>query len=99
MSPTNRPLFSSNQASSGATDDINYYRNEDNSREDMNRYIPSADQVAAEQVRAEAEADEIIRRVNVQVARNRQIEIAEIAVNNRRKWELYQLDMTQHQVG
>jgi hypothetical protein len=108
MSPTNRPLFCSNQESSGVTDNLINHQNEDDSRllalAARNRYIPPSDQVAEAmaaarlraEIEAEAEADEIIRRINAQVVRNRQIEIA---ANNRLRWELHQQDGNQHQMG
>ena len=89
MSPTNRPNIYLNQASSDTTYNSIYYRNENNSLAVMNRYIHVAamyiqDQAAAQhrierhriEIEAEAEADDIMRRIHIQLARNRQNDIA-----------------------
>ena len=61
MSPTNRPNIYLNQASSDATDNSIYYRNENNSLAAMNRYIHVAtmyiQEQAAERHRIEIEAE------------------------------------------
>lgn len=107
MSPTNRPNLYSNHASSGATDNSIYYRNENNSLAAMNHYIHATamhieDQAAARaaaaerhriEIEAEAEADDIIRRINAQSARNREINIAENAVND------HQIDIDENEAN
>ena len=96
MSPTNRPNIYLNHTSSGATDNSIYYRNENNSLAAMNRYIhatamhieeqAAARAAAAEwhriEIEAEAEADEIMRRIHIQSANNHLIDIAENEAND-----------------
>ena len=114
MSPTNRPNIYLNQASSDATDNSIYYRNENNSLAAMNRYIHVAtmyiqEQAAAQlraerhriEIEAEAEADDIIRRIRIQLARNRQNDIAIDIAENEANDHLIDIaeNANQHQMG
>ena len=115
MSPTNRPNIYLNQASSDATDNSIYYRNENNSLAAMNRYIHVAamyiqEQAAARaaaaerhriEIEAEAEADDIIRRIRIQLARNRQNDIAIDIAENEANDHLIDIaeNANQHQMG
>ena len=114
MSPTNRPNLYLNQASSGATDNSIYYLNENNSLAVTNRYIHVAamyiqDQAAAQhrierhriEIEAEAEADDIIRRIRIQLARNRQNDIAIDIAENEANDHLIDIaeNANQHQMG